>query len=91
MGVLISYDAAGKVVGESHTFTCCHCNRVVEVPAKGSASGIAGPPPDLGGFCRRCMHTVCGPCCDDGTCVPFLKRVEAAEARAAMLRSIGVS
>lgn len=88
MGVLISTDAAGKVTHESHTFTCGHCNTVYNFEAKTSASGLKGPPPDIGGFCRSCMKNVCGPCCDQGTCTPFLKRVEAAERRYSMLKAI---
>lgn len=57
---------------EADTFTCIHCNTVVVVPVKVSAS-------DMGGFCTMCMKPVCGPCADLGKCIPFEKKLEAIE------------
>jgi len=66
---------------EADTITCGHCNRVAFVK----------PGPDPGtGFCRQCMGHVCGPCADLGSCTPFEQQLERVEARARLLRSMGV-
>lgn len=56
---------------EADTFTCIHCNRVVIVPVKASAS-------DMGGWCALCAKPVCKNCAGKA-CEPFeikLKRME---------------
>lgn len=56
---------------EFDTFTCAHCNCIVPVKP---------PPAEMtGGFCRMCMKSICDPCCDNPTCVPFEKRLLLAE------------
>jgi hypothetical protein len=67
---------------ESDTFTCCHCNRIIHVKP-------FAPMDDFGSMCRNCMRMVC-PTCADGPCVPFEKRLEAAEKRDRALRSYGL-
>lgn len=61
---------------EHDTITCAHCSRVVFVKR------------DLGGFCRVCMKSVCGPCADRGRCDPFEKKLERAERRQALWRAM---
>lgn len=68
---------------EFDTVACVHCNRQQKVLPKQD-------PSTLGGFCQRCMGHVCGPCHAVGTCTPFMKQVEAQEARARSLRSMGL-
>lgn len=72
----------GKRIQEADTFTCIHCNSVVIVPPKASAS-------DMGGWCMMCAKPVCKRCAGKG-CSPFLKQIEKSEARDRMLRAIGV-
>ena len=67
-------------VFECDTFTCCHCNSIVPVPA--------APAPMVGGFCMRCMLNCCDTCSDLG-CTPFEKKLEKMEARERSLRSMG--
>lgn len=67
---------------EADTFTCSHCQQIVIVPVKASAS-------DPGGWCGCCAKPVCGPCADTGVCTPWEKQMERMEARDRMLRSIG--
>lgn len=68
-GIIVDPSAPTR---EFDTLTCAHCNKVYEVrPFQ--------DPTDAGGFCRRCMRHVCGPCADYGTCVPFEKALEAHE------------
>lgn len=59
---------------EWDTFTCCHCNSIVNVKPFQAAS-------DAGGWCARCAKPVCGPCADQGRCTPFEKKLDAYEAR----------
>lgn len=68
---------------EMDTFTCKHCNGVKYVRPKER-------PEDLGGLCKVCMGLICGPCVNDGTCVPFEKKLEQVEARDRARRSYGI-
>lgn len=70
-------------VREVDTFTCAHCQRLVEVPVRAS-------PADCGGWCGRCAKPVCGPCADTGVCDPWERQLERLEARDRFLRSIGL-
>lgn len=68
-GVLI---CEGDVREETDTFTCKHCCKVVFVrPSE--------KPEDIGGFCRRCMSLICGPCVDLDKCRPIEKWLEEQE------------
>jgi len=75
--------AAGRPV-EMDTFTCCHCQTIVFMHNRD------GTRADPGGFCRLCFRQCCGPCADSGTCQPFERKLERSEARARLLRQIGV-
>jgi len=68
--------AAG--ISEFDTFTCCHCNCVVHVRPRDREEF----------FCRSCMKRICSPCANY-PCMPFLKKLEHAEARGEALRSYG--
>ena len=68
---------------ERDTFTCSHCNSIVIVTPKQS-------PAEAGGFCRMCMKPICGPCADEGCCVPFEKRLEEDERRYRLRQAVGV-
>jgi hypothetical protein len=73
----------GKADVEMDTFTCAHDNRVVFVRA-------GQDPSELGGFCRICMKHICGPCADLGSCTPYEREMEKAEARDRFLRAVGL-
>lgn len=73
----VDYDGREEAVD---TVTCAHCCRIVKVRSKLD---------DVGGFCRMCMKPVCAECVDKGTCTPFEKKLEAAEAAYHALRSYG--
>jgi len=66
---------------ECDTFTCVHCNKIMHVKP-GSRMD------EFGSMCRNCMKMVC-PKCADGPCIPFMKRLEMAEARKRALDSYG--
>lgn len=64
---------------EIDTITCFHCQRVVFLKVPGS---------DVGGFCRCCMKAICGPCADQGQCLPFEKKLEQYEKAAVQGRRL---
>jgi hypothetical protein len=78
-GYAHALDIEGRVVDECDTYTCAHCNSVVRVQ-----------PRTLIGGCRQCDALVCEPCAQRGSCTPFERRMERAEARAASRRSMGL-
>lgn len=69
-------------VRECDTFTCAHCQRITHVRAKAR-------PEDVGGLCKCCMGLIC-PRCLSKPCVPFLKKLEQAEASYHARRSYGI-
>jgi hypothetical protein len=68
-------------IQESDTFTCVHCQQVVLVRPKASAS-------ECGGWCGRCAKPICPKCAAKSGCTPFEKKLERAESRARMLKAI---
>lgn len=78
--IIVDPNAPAK---ECDTFTCAHCQQVVFVKPRCD-------PSEMGGFCRLCYKHTCGPCADKGSCDPFEKKLERAEARGQMLRSMGL-
>jgi hypothetical protein len=72
-------EEVGAGTYEADTFTCVHCNRVVHTKPRTQADEY---------FCRNCMAPICPPCADH-PCIPFLKKVEAMEARELARRSYG--
>ncbi len=70
--VTIVDPAVGTV--EVDTFTCGHCQRIVQVPPRADAA-------DLGGLCKICDTLVCPACNEKGVCDPYeekMRRVERA-------------
>ena len=69
-------DEYGTVIkdGESDTFTCGHCGKIVHVPPRTDPSSI-------GGGCRVCDSLICLHCVDKGTCRPLEKWLEDMENR----------
>ena len=65
---------------EVDTFTCKHCNRAIHIAIKSQGDEF---------FCRNCMARIC-PSCADHPCIPFMKKIEAQEARDRTLRSYEV-
>lgn len=78
-GYLIATGPGGTT--EADTITCAHCNAVVVVEARQD-------PSEMGGFCRLCMNHLCGPCADKGGCDPFEKKMERAESKDRLRRSL---
>ncbi len=72
----------GEGMHEVDTYTCEHCNRIVHVKP-------GAIPEELGSMCRNCMKMVCPTCAPKG-CIPWLKKLDAAERRDRALRSYGV-
>jgi len=72
-GVKITMEPYGRV-HEVDTFTCAHCQRVIEVPPK-------LPPEEMGGFCTCCAKLVCSKCHASGICRPIEQRLIEAEAK----------
>jgi hypothetical protein len=60
------------------SFTCAHCNTIVEVKSKDQ---------DMG-FCQMCFYPVCLVCGAKDTCDPFEKKLERIEARARFLNQV---
>lgn len=71
----------GKADIERDTFTCPHDNVVVFVQP-------FQDPSEMGGFCTLCNMHICRNCVGK-PCVPFEKKIEAAERRERFLRSVG--
>lgn len=83
---------------EADSITCGHCNRVVFVkPGTGATVYLVfgvdprlPPHEEAGAFCRVCMRAVCLACHAIGTCTPFERRLEVAEARDRFARQAGL-
>ena len=72
----------GKV-SENETFSCRHCNRVVQVPPRAD-------PADVGGLCRVCNGLVCPECVAAGKCDPLEAKLERWANSYDALRSYGL-
>ncbi len=68
--VLVDPEAGTK---ECDTHTCAHCQKVVFTPPNKKIE-------EVGDFCRGCMKVICLDCAGKG-CSPFMKKLEAMEAR----------
>ncbi len=68
---------------EWDAFTCVHCQAIVRIAPRASASAS-------GGWCGRCNQPICGPCAATGQCTPWEKQMERIEARDRFLRSAGL-
>lgn len=66
-------------VRETDTHTCAHCQRLVHTPPNKKIE-------EVGDICRQCMAVICLNCAGKG-CTPFLKQLDAMEARARARRS----
>lgn len=77
-GILITTGPDGVV--ETDTFLCGHCGGIVAVKPKQA-------PEDIGGMCKHCMAMTCRGCTARGSCTPFEKALERAEARDRARRS----
>ena len=67
---------------EWDTFTCFHCQSIVQVKPLADAA-------DSGGRCMVCDKLICKTCLGKG-CLPFEKKIEAMEARDRFRRSLGI-
>jgi hypothetical protein len=72
---------------ERDAVSCRHCQRIVFVKPGTVSTVYLEPQQDgtwketPGAFCRCCMAPICLRCEAQGVCTPFLKQIEAAEAR----------
>lgn len=83
-GWLVETDrVSGKVVRECDTFTCGHCNRVVQVRSRAI-------PAELGGRCGNCDTLICPACQRLGRCTPFEEVIAKYEARQRLRAQLGV-
>lgn len=73
LGYMVECSPGGKTI-EHDTFTCQHCNRIVEVKPFCSPSDI-----EFGGQCKGCMGLVCLACYDKAECRPIEKWCEQQE------------
>lgn len=84
-GILCDPSLSQSIVTD--TFTCGHCQYIVQVKPLQS-------PEDMGGLCKVCMSLVCPQCYADamkgGGCKPWEKRMEEMEAKAKFLSSVGL-
>ena len=71
--------ATGKVTGQCDTHQCCHCGSIIHAPANKHIEQVAE-------FCRNCMkfHCLNENCF---SCLHFMKKIEAEEARYHVRRS----
>jgi hypothetical protein len=87
----------GAPITERDTCACRHCQRIIEIKPGSAATVFLIPDAqgnykeEPGAFCRCCMGPVCLPCEAKGTCTPFEKQLEQAEARFRFHRSIGLA
>jgi hypothetical protein len=75
-------DEHGKL-HECDTYTCRHCQRLVDVPA-------FAKPEDVGGLCSRCWAPVCPSCVNRGGCDPIDEKIKREEASYHARRSYGL-
>jgi DNA-directed RNA polymerase subunit RPC12/RpoP len=81
---------------EYDTTICRHCNKVIFVKPRTAQTTYLIPQrqggfrEEPGAFCRCCMGPVCLPCDQIGTCTPFERSLEQAEARGRFRRSAGL-
>lgn len=81
-GYQIEYRVEGKD-READTFTCQHCNKIVEVKPFCSPSDI-----EFGGQCKGCMGLICLPCYDKAECTPIEKWCEEQERKGRFRREL---
>lgn len=68
---------------ETDTFTCGHCNRIIEVKPMCRPEDL-----EFGGQCKGCMRLICLVCYNKGGCDPIEKKIERYEARARFFREL---
>lgn len=81
-GYQIEFSFDGKTK-EADTFTCRHCNRIVEVKPFCSPSDI-----EFGGQCKGCMGLICLKCYDKAECKPIEKWCEEQERKGRFRRDL---
>lgn len=78
-GYLITFDPALASPHEIDTFTCCHCQTVVDKPPfkqpTDDVNGVA-----LGGYCHKCDAPTC-PKCAGKPCMPVEKWCDMIESK----------
>jgi len=69
--------------GEFHerdTYTCAHCQKIT----------ILAPKQLPHGGCRTCGGNICSRCVTIGTCAPWERQMDEAEARQVFRKSVGL-
>ena len=94
-GYAILTDPAAARPQEWDTAQCSHCQRVIFLKP-GTAGTVylrLTTPTEVveepGAFCVHCMHAICLGCATIGRCVPWERRLEMAESRDRLKRSVG--
>jgi hypothetical protein len=60
----------GKIINEVDTFTCCHCDKIVDTPPGKSATSDG-----IGAWCHCCNAPMCLQCVGKG-CTPIERWLE---------------
>ncbi len=76
----------GKVLAESDTITCEHCNCVVHMHDRKTGQKLN----NVLVHCKQCDKYICVPCAEKARCAPFEKKLEELDARARLFAAIGV-
>ena|SRR5271166_5781252 len=82
-GYLITSDPEITRAHEVDTFTCLHCQKVIDKPPYKQPTDdvlVNGRPQLLGGYCHKCDGPIC-PDCIGKPCVPIEKWLEIVEKR----------
>lgn len=82
VGMLILPDQPTR---EFRTFTCSHCG----MPKRATTLRCDGVEEDGRHWCDSCDAMVCNACANDQRCVPFERKMEAAEAKARFWADVG--
>ena len=94
-GIIVDPDASSPF--EFDTITCNHCQQIVRTKARSAATiyyvrnEVGALVEEAGAFCRVCMSPICLNCHDVGTCTPWERKMEEAEAKFRFLRSAGLA
>jgi hypothetical protein len=89
---------SGKTVLERDFVKCGHCQTQIAVKPGSVCTVYLIPDPrrpgefteESGAWCARCDGPICLRCHAAGVCTPFMRQIEAAEARHRFFERIGV-
>ena len=87
---------SGKTVAEFDYAQCRHCQAHIAVkPGTASTTYLipdmahpSGYREEAGAWCTNCFGPICLRCHDKGVCIPFMRKIDAAEARQRQVNKI---